>query len=113
MALLLAATLALASPEGVPPEPTPPNAQEVPSPVATPAPPAPAAVPPAPEAPPAQAAAGTSDPLEPVNRLFYAVNQPFDRFLIRPVAQIYLAVLPEPVRDGAHNACLLYTSRCV
>ena len=104
MALLLAATLALASPEGVPPEPTPPNAQEVPSPVATPAPPAPAAVPPAPEAPPAKAAAGPSDPLEPVNRLFYAVNQPFDRFLIRPVAQIYLAVLPEPVRDGAHNA---------
>ena len=47
---------------------------------------------------------GYSDPLEFLNRIFYAVTQPIDRFLIRPAAMIYQAVIPRPARDGVRNA---------
>jgi phospholipid-binding lipoprotein MlaA len=44
------------------------------------------------------------DPLEGFNRLSYAITQPVDRFLIRPIALTYRALTPEPMRDGVHNA---------
>ncbi|MBU6267724.1 MAG: VacJ family lipoprotein, partial [Sphingomonadales bacterium] len=39
----------------------------------------------------------------PINRVFYAINRPIDRFVFRPAAMAYKAVLPKPVRDGARN----------
>lgn len=44
------------------------------------------------------------DPLEGMNRVFFAITQPIDRFILRPAAIVYRTVLPEPVRDGIHNA---------
>lgn len=44
------------------------------------------------------------DPFETINRISYAISQPIDALLIRPVAMLYQAVLPEPVRDGVRNA---------
>ena len=49
-------------------------------------------------------AADNPDPFEPINRVFYAISQPIDALLLRPVAIVYKTVLPEPVRDGVHNA---------
>ena len=44
------------------------------------------------------------DPLEPINRIFSALSQPVDRFVLRPAAMVYKNVLPRPARDGARNA---------
>ena len=43
------------------------------------------------------------DPLEPVNRFFFQVNDKLYFYLLKPVAQGYEAVLPEPVREGIGN----------
>lgn len=45
----------------------------------------------------------TNDPLEPTNRVFYAVNNGIDTVLLRPLAVAYRAVLPETVRSHTHN----------
>lgn len=45
----------------------------------------------------------TNDPLEPTNRVFYKVNNAIDTVLMKPVAEAYRAVLPEPIRTGIHN----------
>jgi phospholipid-binding lipoprotein MlaA len=45
----------------------------------------------------------TNDPLEPTNRVFYKVNDGIDTVILKPAAQAYRAVLPEPVRTGIHN----------
>jgi phospholipid-binding lipoprotein MlaA len=45
----------------------------------------------------------TNDPLEPTNRVFYAINNGLDTVLLRPAALAYRAVVPGPVRDGVHN----------
>jgi len=47
---------------------------------------------------------GPNDPLEPLNRLIFAVNDLLDFVIIRPVAEIYRAITPEPLRDGIRNA---------
>jgi phospholipid-binding lipoprotein MlaA len=44
------------------------------------------------------------DPLIGMNRVFYAINQPIDRFIFRPPAMLYKTVVPKPARDGVHNA---------
>ncbi|MEO6715890.1 MAG: MlaA family lipoprotein [Novosphingobium sp.] len=44
------------------------------------------------------------DPLEPINRISYAISQPIDRFILRPAAIVYKTVIPKPARDGARNA---------
>lgn len=44
-----------------------------------------------------------NDPLEPTNRVFYAVNNGIDKVVLRPLAVAYRAVLPETVRTHAHN----------
>jgi phospholipid-binding lipoprotein MlaA len=45
----------------------------------------------------------TNDPLEPTNRVFYAVNNGIDTVVLRPIALAYRYVVPEPVRTGVHN----------
>lgn len=45
-----------------------------------------------------------NDPLEPLNRLIFAVNDLLDFVIVRPVAEIYRAITPEPLRDGITNA---------
>ena len=44
------------------------------------------------------------DPLEGINRISYAISQPIDRLILRPLAIAYQTVLPRPLRDGARNA---------
>ena len=44
------------------------------------------------------------DPLEPINRISYAISQPIDQLILRPAAMIYKTVIPKPARDGARNA---------
>jgi len=45
----------------------------------------------------------TNDPLEPTNRVFYAINNGLDTAILRPASEAYKFVLPEPVRNGIHN----------
>ena len=45
-----------------------------------------------------------NDPLEPMNRAIFDFNLAFDRFFLRPLAELYRAVLPQIVRDGIRNA---------
>ncbi len=45
-----------------------------------------------------------NDPLEPTNRFLYRVNNALDDYVLRPAAIAYRDVLPEPVRNGIHNA---------
>ena len=44
-----------------------------------------------------------NDPIEPLNRTVFEFNRGLDRFIIRPVAEVYRDVLPRPVRDGVRN----------
>lgn len=43
------------------------------------------------------------DPLEPLNRAFFALNEAVDAALLLPLARVYRAVLPKPVRDSLRN----------
>ena len=45
----------------------------------------------------------TNDPLEPTNRVFYAINNGIDTVLLRPAALAYRYVVPGAVRNGVHN----------
>jgi len=45
----------------------------------------------------------TNDPLEPTNRVFYAINNGLDTVLMRPLAVTYKTVFPEVVRGHLHN----------
>ena len=45
----------------------------------------------------------TNDPLEPTNRVFYAINNGLDTVILRPAAQAYRFVLPAKVRTSIHN----------
>jgi phospholipid-binding lipoprotein MlaA len=45
----------------------------------------------------------TNDPLEPTNRVFYAINNGIDRVILRPLAVAYRWAFPEVVRTGVHN----------
>ncbi len=44
-----------------------------------------------------------NDPLEPLNRRVFAVNQAVDRTVIKPVAKAYRSALPEVVRDRVRS----------
>ena len=44
-----------------------------------------------------------NDPYEPANRFSYRVSNTLDRYALKPVAQAYVYVLPQPVRGGIHN----------
>lgn len=41
----------------------------------------------------------TNDPLEPMNRTIFDVNDFLDRLLIRPLAELYRVTVPQPLRD--------------
>ena len=43
------------------------------------------------------------DPWESWNRQVFALNQNFDHAVLKPTAEAYVAVVPEPARDGIHN----------
>jgi len=45
----------------------------------------------------------TNDPLEPTNRVFYAINNGLDTVILKPVSEAYTFVLPEAVRTGIHH----------
>jgi len=45
----------------------------------------------------------TNDPLEPTNRVVYAIDNGIDTVLFEPVARAYRFIFPEPVRNGIHN----------
>ena len=45
----------------------------------------------------------TNDPLEPTNRVFYAINNGLDTVILRPVAIVYRHVTPQFLRNGIHN----------
>ncbi|MGA1838995.1 MAG: VacJ family lipoprotein [bacterium] len=47
---------------------------------------------------------GVSDPLEPFNKAMYRFNDKFYFWLLKPTAQGYRAVLPEPARVSISNA---------
>lgn len=44
-----------------------------------------------------------NDPYEPANRISYRVSDTIDTYALKPVAQAYVYVLPNPVRGGIHN----------
>jgi phospholipid-binding lipoprotein MlaA len=52
-----------------------------------------------------QATTGTDpdDPLESWNRQVFAMNMNFDHALLKPTAEAYVNVVPEPARTGLHN----------
>jgi phospholipid-binding lipoprotein MlaA len=45
----------------------------------------------------------TNDPLEPMNRKILDVNMVFDKFVLRPLAKVYVTVLPDGARAGIHR----------
>jgi phospholipid-binding lipoprotein MlaA len=45
-----------------------------------------------------------NDPLEPVNRALFELNQVIDNLLLKPVAFAYSIFVPVPVQTGVHNA---------
>ncbi len=48
-------------------------------------------------------AANPTDPLELFNRKMFAVNEGVDKAVLKPVAQGYRAVTPQPIRAGVAN----------
>lgn len=46
---------------------------------------------------------GPNDPLEPLNRLIFSINDLVDFVILRPAAEIYRAIVPDPVRNGVTN----------
>ncbi|MBO6543594.1 MAG: VacJ family lipoprotein [Alphaproteobacteria bacterium] len=44
-----------------------------------------------------------NDPIEPLNRYFFELNNFFDTILLRPSAEIYDGVLPSLAKDGVRN----------
>jgi phospholipid-binding lipoprotein MlaA len=44
-----------------------------------------------------------NDPLEPYNRAVFGINDTLDTLVFKPVAEGYVAILPDPVRDWVRN----------
>jgi phospholipid-binding lipoprotein MlaA len=44
------------------------------------------------------------DPFEPTNRTVFSFTQKADKYVLKPVTKGYVAVVPQPARDGIHNA---------
>ena len=110
-AVVPAAALASAAAAPSSPAPSAPPVASAPSAAALPAsaPDAPPASPdaagttPADTAPEPDLVAQPKDPFEKFNRASYAISQPFDRYLLRPVAMLYKHVVPHILRDGVRN----------
>lgn len=43
------------------------------------------------------------DPLEPLNRVVFAINQTFDGLILRPLAILYTSAVPEVARESVRN----------
>lgn len=43
------------------------------------------------------------DPLEPMNRAIFAVNDVLDQVVLRPVSYVYKEAVPDPIRDVVRN----------
>lgn len=50
-----------------------------------------------------QHADGVNDPLEGYNRVMYGFNDAADRTVLKPAAQIYDTILPDPLQKGVSN----------
>lgn len=44
-----------------------------------------------------------SDPIEPVNRVFFQFNRAMDKMFLRPLTELYVAVVPGFIRAGIHT----------
>lgn len=44
-----------------------------------------------------------NDPLEPLNRGVFQVNQAVDAMFLRPLSDFYRIMIPPPMREGVHN----------
>lgn len=44
-----------------------------------------------------------NDPLQTVNRASFAFNQKFDKYVLKPTAQVYKGITPAPLRTGVNN----------
>ncbi len=51
----------------------------------------------------AQSPVAHNDPIEPINRGFFAVNEALDTVIFKPVATVWNTVLPQPVRASVSN----------
>lgn len=51
----------------------------------------------------AQAENGANDPIEGLNRFIFAFNEFLYAIVLRPLAEIYVLVVPDPARDGVRN----------
>ena len=49
------------------------------------------------------AAPSRSDPFEPFNRAMYAIHEPIDTNLVRPIAQAWVDYVPKPVQQGVQT----------
>lgn len=49
------------------------------------------------------AIASVNDPLQPVNRVFFSFNDKLHFWLLKPAAEVYSKVLPQPARQGIKN----------
>jgi phospholipid-binding lipoprotein MlaA len=49
---------------------------------------------------------GQNDPYEQTNRAVFDFDQKLDKFVLSPVAGVYVDVLPDPAREGIHNFLL-------
>lgn len=45
-----------------------------------------------------------ADPLEPLNRATFFLNDGIYTYVFRPIAKGYKAIIPRPLREGVHNA---------
>lgn len=45
----------------------------------------------------------TNDPIEPVNRAIFSFNKGLDTVILKPVASVYKAVLPQTLQDSIRN----------
>ena len=48
-------------------------------------------------------AVSTKDPFGPLNRAMYVFNDGLDHLILKPLAQAYVNVTPEPIVTGIHN----------
>jgi len=46
---------------------------------------------------------GAGDPLEPMNRAVFVVNDVLDQAVLRPVSYVYKEALPDPIKDVVRN----------
>lgn len=50
-----------------------------------------------------QEALNANDPFEPMNRAVFQLNEKVDKYVVLPIASVYLYNIPNPVRKGFHN----------